>query len=84
MSVREALARVPWLAALPGAELDGLSGEADPVAFAAGEAILVELEVGEHLFVLVEGTARVTVGAADPAPRVVGHLGPGARAFAGR
>jgi CRP-like cAMP-binding protein len=77
VNVRDALKTVPWLASLDDAALDSLARQADRQSFAAGKQMLAELEVGEDLYILVEGEARVTVTAAGGERREVGTLRPG-------
>jgi CRP-like cAMP-binding protein len=47
------------------------------VRFAAGRTLLGELESGDDLYILVEGSARVTVVAGQAEPLPVATLGPG-------
>jgi CRP-like cAMP-binding protein len=79
MSARDALRTVPWLSSLSDAELDALAKETDRRTFAPGRALVTELEVGEDLFIVIEGSALATVAVgAGGARREVGTLGPGA------
>lgn len=79
MSARDALRTVPWLSSLSDDELDALASQTDRRSFAPGRALVTELEVGEDLFILIEGTALATVAlGAGGSRREVGTLGPGA------
>ena len=77
MSRLEALRRVGWLSGLDAASLDRLGDVADRAAFAPGETLVAELEPGDDLLVILDGSARVTVRACLDAPRELGTLGPG-------
>jgi CRP-like cAMP-binding protein len=61
---------------LTEAELDRLAEGARPVAFVAGETIVVEDEPGSSMFVIVAGSAEVTLHG-DGGPRHLADLGPG-------
>jgi len=61
---------------LTEAELDRLAAGARPAAFAAGETIVAEDEPGSSMFVIVEGSAEVTLRG-DNGPRHLADLGPG-------
>ncbi len=72
-----ALRAVPWLSPLHDAALERVLSLGRLVRFRAGQTILAELESGEEMYLLLSGTARVTVQAGPRARRQVGHLGPG-------
>ena len=55
-----ALAGVPLFADLPKKHLRWLAHEADELAFTPGEQIVREGSLGETLFVVMEGRAKVT------------------------
>jgi CRP/FNR family transcriptional regulator, cyclic AMP receptor protein len=55
-----ALAGVPLFADLPKRHLQRLAREADELAFATGEQIVREGSLGETVFVVMEGRAKVT------------------------
>src|SRR2546422_1155757 len=55
-----ALAGVPLFADLPKKHLRRLAREADELAFTPGEQIVREGSLGETLFVVMEGRAKVT------------------------
>jgi len=55
-----ALSGVPLFADLPKRHLQRLAREADELAFAAGEQIVREGSLGETVFVVMEGRAKVT------------------------
>ena len=67
-----ALAGVPLFADLPKKHLRRLAHEADELAFTPGEQIVREGSLGETLFVVMEGRAKVTRNG-----RRVGELLPG-------
>jgi CRP-like cAMP-binding protein len=67
-----ALAAVPLFDGFSKRHLRRLAGEADPVAFGPGRAIVEEGQAGEAMFVMLTGTARVI-----RAGRKVGALIPG-------
>jgi CRP-like cAMP-binding protein len=73
----EILKAVPWLSSLGEGALDEVAGAGQRVSFAPGGPLLVELEVGEELFILLEGNARVTVSAGGGSRRQLATLGPG-------
>jgi CRP-like cAMP-binding protein len=70
----ETLRRVPWLASLTTTELEAVAKVGSNVTFAAGVPLVSELEVGDDLFILLEGEARVTVSQGGREPRTVGQL----------
>jgi CRP-like cAMP-binding protein len=55
-----ALSGVPLFADLPKRHLQRLAREADELAFAPGEQIVREGSLGETVFVVMEGRAKVT------------------------
>jgi CRP/FNR family transcriptional regulator, cyclic AMP receptor protein len=55
-----ALSGVPLFADLPKRHLQRLAREADELTFAPGEQIVQEGSLGETLFVVMEGRAKVT------------------------
>ena len=55
-----ALSGVPLFADLPKRHLQRLAREADELTFATGEQIVREGSLGETLFVVMEGRAKVT------------------------
>jgi CRP-like cAMP-binding protein len=55
-----ALSGVPLFADLPKRHLQRLAREADELAFAPGEQIVREWSLGETVFVVMEGRAKVT------------------------
>lgn len=70
---RVALLRtVDFFAGVPGHVLAALARHADEVTVAAGDVLLREGEMGDRMFVVVDGTLDVTV-----AGRRVGGLEPG-------
>src|SRR5262249_22835016 len=77
MGADPVLKSVPWLAQLGPAALDEVAEVATRVQFRRDDALLVELEVGEALYILVEGRARVSVSAGLAARRDVAMLGAG-------
>lgn len=70
--------RLAWLREVPlfrggsDASLTALAARTSEVSFRAGQTIVSQGQVGNGLFVIVAGTARVTTGDTELA-----HLGPG-------
>jgi CRP-like cAMP-binding protein len=75
--MKQALRGVRWLASLSEGALDDVIEAGTEVRFVAGKTLIGELESGDELFVLVEGSARATVAAGQATPLQVGTLGPG-------
>jgi len=73
----ESVRAVPWLAPLGPEALRRFQSVVRPVRFAPGATILAELEVGDELYVLTSGTARVTVLAGKGERREIATLGAG-------
>jgi CRP-like cAMP-binding protein len=74
---RAVLAATPFFAdVLSAEEIDRLAAGARIAAFAEGEALVVEDAAGSSMFVIVSGTAEVTLGS-DAGPRHLADLGPG-------
>lgn len=71
------LKSVPWLSSLGDRDLGRLARRSRERTFAPGAPLLVELEVGESVFILLQGRARVSVVAAGGVRREIGMLGPG-------
>jgi CRP-like cAMP-binding protein len=71
------LRSVRWLASLGERALDEVVDAADSVAFAAGQVLVGELEVGDHCYLVLDGQARVTVAAGASGDVELGRLGPG-------
>lgn len=57
-----ALSGVPLFADLPRRHLQRIAKEADELSFAAGETIVQEGMLGETMFVVLEGQAKVVRG----------------------
>jgi CRP/FNR family transcriptional regulator, cyclic AMP receptor protein len=68
----DALAQVPFFASLSKKQLARLAEEADVVSFHAGQAIVEEGMLGETMFVILSGEARVLKGS-----RRLGTVRPG-------
>ena len=77
MGADPVLKAVPWLAELDPAALDEVAGCATRSQFRAGDDLLVELEVGEALYILLEGRACVCVSAGLSGKRDVATLAAG-------
>ncbi|MBN8995242.1 MAG: cyclic nucleotide-binding domain-containing protein [Rhizobiales bacterium] len=74
---RAVLGATPFFAeVLTPAELDRLATGAGVVAFAEGETLVVEDEPGSSMFVIVAGSAEVTLRG-DGGPRHLADLAPG-------
>ncbi len=73
---RAVLGATPFFAdILSPAELDRLAEGAEVVAFAEGATLVIEDEPGSSMFVIVSGTAEVTLHG-DQGPRHLADLGP--------
>ena len=77
MGADPVLKSVPWLAQLDPAALDEVAECSVRRQFASGDDLLVELEVGEALYILVDGRACVCVSAGLSGKREVAKLGAG-------
>jgi CRP-like cAMP-binding protein len=76
-SLRERMQSVRWLATLGKDAVDELVLEGELVRFSAGRRLIGELELGDSMFVILDGTATATVRAGQAEPNVIGTLGPG-------
>lgn len=56
---------VPWIAAIGGDIAHEIVDAGDEVTFRAGQPIVAELEVGDAMFFIVSGEAKVTVNAGE-------------------
>ena len=72
------LAGIPFFASFDAGTLVWLARQFEPVHAQAGDAVVVEGESGDGLYVLLSGRLRVSVGTAGTAERVVHDLGRGA------
>jgi len=77
MNAEEALRNVVWLKNMEPSVISLLARQADRRVFPPGKDLVAELEVGEFLYILVEGIARVTVTAAGGERRELAVLNPG-------
>ncbi len=77
MNAREVLKRVEWLECVGAADLEALLANAEQHTFRSGEPLIAELELGEELYILVDGKARVTIASEQGEPKELGLLGPG-------
>ena len=68
----QALAQVPFFSTLSKKQLGRLAEEADVVSFAAGQPVVQEGMLGETMFVVLSGEARVLKG-----KRRLGSIRPG-------
>jgi CRP-like cAMP-binding protein len=75
--VKHALRHVAWLAALAENALEDVLDAGSEVRFQPGQALIGELEIGDDLFILLEGHARVTVTTGQTTPMEIATLGPG-------
>jgi hypothetical protein len=71
------LRRVPLFERLEPEDLQRVAAVADERSFAAGEVIVREGEVGDELFVLLEGTVHVERVEPDGSTRMLRTYGPG-------
>jgi CRP-like cAMP-binding protein len=58
----QALASMPFFSSLSAADLEGILGVGQEVSFEPGAAIVEEGEVGDAMYIVLEGIARVEVG----------------------
>lgn len=68
---------VPWLASLGEQALAEVIDAGEVIGFRAGDALVRELEIGDELFVIIDGRLRATIAAGQSAPVEVGVLEPG-------
>ena len=73
----DALTLVPVFVPLAPAELESLSRECDPLAFGRGERIVHQGEAGDAMYVVLEGTAVVSLLDEQGAEREVARLSRG-------
>lgn len=66
------LERVPLLSGCPGEVIDTLAESTAEIAFSDGQAIVRQGQVGNGLYILVSGAARIVQGTAELA-----RIGPG-------
>ena len=77
MNAVETLRCIPWLASLDPESIERVARDASRVTFTPGQILIAELEPGDELFILVEGSAEVTVRTGMQEPRVLAKLGAG-------
>lgn len=58
----EALAGMPFFSALSAGDLEGILGVGREVSFEPGSVIVEEGDVGDGMYIVLEGVARVEVG----------------------
>jgi len=68
---------VKWLASLGEAALDEVIDSGERVRFAPGRTIVRELEIGDSVYILVDGEAAVTVSEGPAGPVELGRIGAG-------
>jgi CRP-like cAMP-binding protein len=68
------LRAVPWLASLGEEALADVIESGDLVTFAAGERLVGELEIGDELFVIIEGELSASIAAGQASPITIGTL----------
>lgn len=73
----KALAAVPVFVPLEPAELETLSHECEQLAFGRGERIVFQGEPGDAMYVILEGTAIVTIADTNQSEREVARLSRG-------
>ncbi|HXD11221.1 MAG TPA: cyclic nucleotide-binding domain-containing protein, partial [Anaerolineales bacterium] len=56
------LARIPLFADLPPEELDRLMSALDVVNLNSGDMLFREGDIGEHLYIMVNGNLEITMG----------------------
>jgi CRP-like cAMP-binding protein len=71
------LRAVPWLASLGEEALTEVIQSGEAVTFAAGKPLVRELEVGDSVFIILDGKARATVLAGQAGPVELGMLSAG-------
>lgn len=72
-----AMRGVKWLASLGEAALDEVIDSGERVRFAPGRTIVRELEIGDSVYILVDGEAAVTVSEGPAGPVELGRIGAG-------
>lgn len=70
----DVLAKVPVFVPLDGAELDALAQDCDLQSFGRGERIVFQGEAGDAMFVILQGTAIVTISDQNQSEREVARL----------
>lgn len=68
---------VKWLTSLGEAALAEVMDSGELVKLRAGRPIVRELEVGDSVYILLDGEATVTVSAGPAGPVELGRIGPG-------
>jgi CRP-like cAMP-binding protein len=71
------LRAVPWLASLGEDALADVIESGDLVTFRVGQSLVRELELGDELYVIIDGALSATIAAGQSAPITVGTLGSG-------
>ena len=71
------LGKVPVFVPLDGKELDQLAHECEQQSFGRGERIVHQSEPGDAMYVILEGTAIVTIADGNQAEREVARLSRG-------
>jgi CRP-like cAMP-binding protein len=66
--------RIPILSDLPRTELDYLASTLRIVTLKAGEVLFHEEEMGECLFIVLEGELEVLMGLGKPDQKKMGNL----------
>lgn len=72
--MKEQLRAVPWLRSLGEDALAEVIEAGDVVSFAAGQALVRELEIGDEVFVIIDGRLRASISAGQSAPVEVGAM----------
>jgi CRP-like cAMP-binding protein len=76
-TARATVRAVPWLASLGEEALGEVIDAGQIVTFGAGQPLVRELEIGDCLYVILEGTADVTASVGHEAPIQLKTLGAG-------
>jgi CRP-like cAMP-binding protein len=76
-STGELLATVPLFAGVAPAALESLARDFELRGVPVGKRVVAELEVGDEAFIVLDGTADVTLGGADAAAEAIARIGPG-------
>ena len=77
MSFVHFLARVPLFAAFPLDELERTLASVDKVQLKAGDFLFYEGDIGEHLFVIIDGKLDIIIGFGTTSESIVNTLGEG-------
>jgi sigma-B regulation protein RsbU (phosphoserine phosphatase) len=73
----ELVARVPFFAALPRAEIDYLADSLHPCEFSAGTLLFQEDQLADRFYIMLDGQAEIVKALGTAEERILGLRGPG-------